>query len=34
MGLSWLVPALVGLAIGLVVHFVKNKKFASTLEED
>lgn len=34
MGLSWLVPALVGLAIGFVVHFVKNKRVASTLEED
>lgn len=26
MGLSWLVPALVGLVVGLVVHFVKTKK--------
>lgn len=34
MGLSWLVPALVGLAIGFVVHFVKNKRVASTLEEN
>lgn len=29
MGLSWLVPALVGLVVGLVVHFVKTKKVAS-----
>lgn len=34
MGLSWLVPALVGLVVGLVVHFVKTKKVASVLEED
>ncbi len=34
MGLSWLVPALVGLVVGLVVHFVKSKKVASVLEED
>ena len=34
MGLSWLVPALVGLVVGLVVHFVKTKKVVSVLEED
>ena len=34
MGLSWLVPALVGLVVGLVVHFIKTKKVASVLEED
>lgn len=35
MGLSWLVPALVGLAIGLVVHFAKSRKSVvkSGLEE-
>lgn len=34
MGLSWLVPALVGLAIGLVVYHVRNKKTVPVLEED
>lgn len=26
MGLSWLIPALIGLAIGLILHYVKNRK--------
>ncbi len=34
MGLSWLVPALVGLAIGLVVYHVRNKKTVPVLEKD
>ena len=33
MGLSWLVPALVGLAIGLTVHFVMGRNVASVQEE-
>lgn len=33
MGLSWLVPALVGLVIGLAVHFVRGKKVADAQEE-
>lgn len=33
MGLSWLVPALVGAVIGLTVHYVRNKKSTPILEE-
>lgn len=33
MGLSWLVPALVGLVIGLIVYFIKNRKVASVVED-
>lgn len=33
MGLSWLVPALVGAVIGLAVHYVRNKKSTPIFEE-
>jgi LIVCS family branched-chain amino acid:cation transporter len=34
MGLSWLFPALVGLAIGLLVHYARSRKVAPVLEEE
>ena len=33
MGLSWLVPALVGLVIGLLVHFVRSRNVATAVDE-
>ena len=33
MGLSWLVPALVGAVIGLAVHFVRGQKVAQVEDE-
>jgi len=30
MGLSWLVPALVGLVLGLLVHWYRHQRVAST----
>lgn len=33
MGLSWLVPALVGAVIGLTVHFVRGQKVAQVEDE-
>ncbi len=34
MGLSWVVPALVGLVLGLVVHFVRSSNTQTTAETD
>ncbi|MCH3904318.1 MAG: branched-chain amino acid transport system II carrier protein [Lactobacillus sp.] len=34
MGLSWLVPALIGLACGLLVHYLRSRKAAPVLEEE
>lgn len=33
MGLSWLVPAVVGLVIGLLVHFVRSRNVAQVSDE-
>lgn len=33
MGLSWLVPALVGLVVGLAIHFTRNRKTTNAVEE-
>lgn len=33
MGLSWLVPALVGVVIGLVVHFARGQRVAQVEDE-
>lgn len=32
MGMSWLVPALIGLAIGLAVHYAKGRSMAVNVE--